>query len=446
MCADTFRAGAFDQLKQNATKARIPFYGSYTETDPAKIAADGVERFKAEKNDLIIVDTSGRHKQEDSLFEEMRQVSEMVKPDMTIFVMDSSIGQAAFDQAKAFKATVDIGSVIITKLDGHAKGGGAISAVAATKSPIIFIGTGEHIDEFEAFDTKPFVSRLLGLGDWTGFIDKIQDVIPTDQQPELLDKLAAGQFTMRILYEQFANIQKMGPMSTVMSMIPGFGNDMMPKGQEKQSQAKIKRMMCLMDSMTDEELDTTDLKKLQDPKRMERIGKGAGRRPEDVVELLEEYKRLSKMMGKMKGLKVPKKGGTGSSRRSIRICGRWRGRSAADAQTDRRHGGAPEHAQAAGGTGPGADAADDGEDDERRKDATGHGVLVGRGEAERVSCSPTEGSARLHLASTRTTPRRLFHVRSAGHRVGPHVPRARARHTDTRVSFVNPRATRPVLR
>lgn len=164
---------------------------------------------EAEKNDLIIVDTSGRHKQEDSLFEEMRQVSEAVQPDMTIFVMDSSIGQAAQDQARAFKATVDVGSVIITKLDGHAKGGGAISAVAATQSPIIFIGTGEHIDEFEPFDTKPFVSRLLGLGDWTGFIDKIQDVIPQDQQPELLDKLAQGHFTMRILYEQFANIQKM---------------------------------------------------------------------------------------------------------------------------------------------------------------------------------------------------------------------------------------------
>merc|ERR1712086_226190 len=106
VCADTFRAGAFDQLKQNATKARIPFYGSYTETDPAKIAADGVKRFTEEKNDLIIVDTSGRHKQEDSLFEEMRQVSENVKPDMTVFVMDSSIGQAACDQAAAFKAKV----------------------------------------------------------------------------------------------------------------------------------------------------------------------------------------------------------------------------------------------------------------------------------------------------------------------------------------------------
>jgi signal recognition particle subunit SRP54 len=151
------------------------------------------------------------------------------------------------------------------------------------------------------------------LGDWTGFIDKIADVIPADQQPELLDKLAQGQFTMRILYEQFANIQKMGPMSAVMSMIPGFGNDVMPKGQEKQSQAKIKRMMCMMDSMTDEELDTTSLKLLQDPKRMERIGRGAGRSPMDVVELIEEYKRLAKMMGKMKGLKAPKKGGYGQS-------------------------------------------------------------------------------------------------------------------------------------
>jgi signal recognition particle subunit SRP54 len=312
VCADTFRAGAFDQLKQNATKARIPFYGSYTETDPAKIAAQGVARFEAEKNDLIIVDTSGRHKQEDALFEEMRQVSESVSPDMTIFVMDSSIGQAALDQARAFKQTVDVGSVVVTKLDGHAKGGGAISAVAATKAPILFMGTGEHIDEFEPFDAKPFVSRLLGLGDWTGFIDKISDAIPTDSQPELLDKLAAGQFTMRILYEQFANIQKMGPMSSVMSMIPGFGNDVMPKGQEKQSQAKIKRMMCLMDSMTDEELDCCELKKLQDPRRMERWGRGAGRGPGDVVELIEEYKRLSKMMSKMKGLKAPKKGGYGN--------------------------------------------------------------------------------------------------------------------------------------
>ncbi|CAI7781512.1 unnamed protein product [Closterium sp. NIES-53] len=162
ICADTFRAGAFDQLKQNATKAKIPFYGSYTETDPAKIAQEGVAIMKKEGCDLIIIDTSGRHKQEASLFEEMRQVSELTNPDLVLFVMDSSIGQAAYDQAQAFKASVPVGAVIITKMDGHAKGGGALSAVAATKSPVIFIGTGEHIDEFEQFETKAFVSRLLG--------------------------------------------------------------------------------------------------------------------------------------------------------------------------------------------------------------------------------------------------------------------------------------------
>ncbi|KAK2631717.1 hypothetical protein EUGRSUZ_L02527 [Eucalyptus grandis] len=128
VCADTFRAGAFDQLKQNATKAKIPFYGSYTESDPVKIAVEGVETFIKENSELIIVDTSGRHKQEAALFEEMRQVSEATKPDLIVFVMDSSIGQAAFDQALAFKQSVPVGAVIVTKMDGHAKGGGALSA------------------------------------------------------------------------------------------------------------------------------------------------------------------------------------------------------------------------------------------------------------------------------------------------------------------------------
>lgn len=128
MCADTFRAGAYDQVKQNATKARIPFYGSYTEVDPVVIAQEGVDMFKKEGFEMIIVDTSGRHKQEESLFEEMLSVAQAVKPDNIIFVMDATIGQACEAQARAFKEKVDIGSVIITKLDGHAKGGGALSA------------------------------------------------------------------------------------------------------------------------------------------------------------------------------------------------------------------------------------------------------------------------------------------------------------------------------
>ncbi|KAL7143228.1 hypothetical protein ABFS83_08G177500 [Erythranthe nasuta] len=306
VCADTFRAGAFDQLKQNATKAKIPFYGSYTESDPVSIAVEGVERFKKENCDLIIVDTSGRHMQEAALFEEMRQVYEATKPDLVIFVMDSSIGQAAFDQAKAFKQSVAVGAVIVTKMDGHAKGGGALSAVAATKSPVIFMGTGEHMDEFEVFDVEPFVNRLLGMGggDWSGFVERIQEVVPKDQQ---LEKLSQGNFTFRTLYEQFQTLLKMGPMSQVLSMLPGFSQELMPEGREKESQAKIKRYMTMMDSMTNQELDSSNLKMMNESRLM-RIARGCGRPLRDVMELLEEYKRLAKIWGKMKGMKIPKKG------------------------------------------------------------------------------------------------------------------------------------------
>ena len=169
VCADTFRAGAFDQLKQNATKARIPFYGSYVETDPARIAADGVARFKEEKNDLIIVDTSGRHKQEDSLFEEMRQVSESVKPDMTIFVMDSSIGQAAQERARAFNHR-GRRERHHPKLDGHARRQRHLRRRAAIAHRLP--RHRRNIDEFK-HSTRSRSSRTLGLGDWTGFIDKI---------------------------------------------------------------------------------------------------------------------------------------------------------------------------------------------------------------------------------------------------------------------------------
>lgn len=146
VCADTFRAGAFDQLKQNATKLRIPFYGSYTEADPVLIAEEGVERFISDGYEIIIVDTSGRHRQEETLFEEMQEISAAVRPDNTIFVMDATQGQAVYDQALAFHGAVNVGSVIVTKLDGHAKGGGALSAVSATGSPIVFLGSGERFE------------------------------------------------------------------------------------------------------------------------------------------------------------------------------------------------------------------------------------------------------------------------------------------------------------
>jgi len=312
VCADTFRAGAFDQVKQNCTKARIPFYGSYTEVDPVVIATDGVEQFTNEGFEIIIIDTSGRHKQEESLFEEMLQISSVCKPDNIIFVMDASIGQACESQARAFKDKVDIGSVIITKLDGHAKGGGALSAVAATQSPIIFIGTGEHIDNFEEFRTKPFISKLLGMGDIEGLIEKVND-LKIEENQQLLDKLKHGHFTLRDMYEQFQNVRKMGPMSQIMGMLPGFSTEFLTKGGEQESMARLKRLMTIMDSMSDEELDCLDGNKLfsKQPSRISRVARGAGVMEFEVKDLLNQYAKFSQMVKKMGGMKGLFKGKPG---------------------------------------------------------------------------------------------------------------------------------------
>eukprot|EP01121_Diplochlamys_sp_Union-15-3_P014621 TRINITY_DN4685_c0_g1_i1.p1 TRINITY_DN4685_c0_g1~~TRINITY_DN4685_c0_g1_i1.p1 ORF type:complete len:477 (-),score=120.04 TRINITY_DN4685_c0_g1_i1:9-1439(-) len=299
VCADTFRAGAFDQLKQNATKAKIPYYGSYTERDPVKIASEGVDRFKGEGYDIIIVDTSGRHKQEDALFEEMEQVALATKPNNIIFVMDGSIGQAAHDQAAAFKARVEVGSVIVTKMDGHAKGGGALSAVAATKSPIIFLGTGEHIEDLDPFETEAFVSRLLGLGDVKGMWNLIKEAVPAESQPQIAKRLQEGKFSLRDMYEQFQNMLKMGPLNKVMEMLPGFGN-LLQGVKGEAGNAKVKAYMTIMDSMTDKELD--DPKVINDS-RINRISKGSGRSVREVKELLAQYKQFEKAVGQMKGFR-----------------------------------------------------------------------------------------------------------------------------------------------
>lgn len=309
ICADTFRAGAFDQLKQNATKAKIPFYGSYTETDPVKVAEEGVNKFKRENYEILIVDTSGRHKQEAALFEEMEQVAQAVSPDNITFVLDGTIGQAAFDQARAFKEKVGIGSIIITKLDSHAKGGGALSAVAATESPITFVGTGEHIDEFEPFAVRPFVSKMLGMGDMAGLYKTIKDIVPKEDQPQLYKKLTEGTFTLRDMYEQFQNLLKMGPLNKVMEMVPGMSN-LLKEGVGRDSNRKIKNYMTIMDSMTADELDDFKVltNKHSQQSRMVRIARGSGRSIKEVTELLEQFKHFEKVMKKMKGLKLGKGG------------------------------------------------------------------------------------------------------------------------------------------
>mmetsp|Transcript_2151 Transcript_2151/g.2466 ORF Transcript_2151/g.2466 Transcript_2151/m.2466 type:complete len:515 (+) Transcript_2151:132-1676(+) len=314
VCCDTFRAGALDQIKQNAIKLHIPYYGNPYEADPVKLAEEGVEQFRNEGYEIILVDTSGRHKQEVELFEEMEQVMEVAEPDEVIFVMDSTAGQGVFDQAAAFKESVPVGSVVVTKLDGNAKGGGALSAVAATNSPITFIGTGEHFDEFEHFDARSFVSRLLGMGDLKGLIETFKEKTDLfEKAPEMMERLQKGVFTLRDMKEQFASVMKMGNMSQLMSMIPGMSN-IMPKGHERDGAKRIQMFMTCMDSMTDDELDGIFKSRKWDEKdqkhkivvekyfnasRIRRIALGSGTSVQIVQLLLQCHRQFEKMIDKM---------------------------------------------------------------------------------------------------------------------------------------------------
>lgn len=297
VCADTFRAGAFDQLKQNATKLRIPFYGSYTEADPVRIAEDGVAQFRKENYEVIIVDTSGRHKQEADLFAEMQQVAKVVNPDDVVFVMDSTVGQAVYDQATAFRSAVPVGSVIITKLDGHAKGGGALSAVSATDSPITFYGTGEHFADFESFNAHSFVSRLLGMGDIRGLMEEVKHSGMLENQAAMVEKFSKGVFTLRDMYDQFKTVMKMGPISKIMSMIPGIPQALGgAAGNMDEGSARLKRFLYLMDSMTDAELD--GIVTLSESRQM-RIARGAGCHPIELQFLLKCHKQFAGVVNRM---------------------------------------------------------------------------------------------------------------------------------------------------
>lgn len=318
VCADTFRAGAFDQLKQNATKLRIPFYGSYAEADPVSIAQRGVDQFIAEHYEVILVDTSGRHRQEGALLEEMQEISNAVNPDDTVFVMDATQGQAIYDQAFAFREAVSVGSVIVTKLDGHAKGGGALSAVAATQSPISFLGSGEHFDDLTPFYAPSFIQQLLGMGgSMAGYMHEMKDLRDHQSQKEMLKKMKKGEFTLRDMYKQFQKTMQMGGMGKMMSGMAGAANMpeyLMPNSDE--STRRLKTFLYIMDSMTNAELDgKVDLHNITNPKdldsRIKRIARGSGTHPKEVQLLLQTHKQMQNFVSKSS---KAMKGGAGNAR------------------------------------------------------------------------------------------------------------------------------------
>lgn len=296
VCTDTWRPAAYEQLRQLCEPLDTPVYGDPENQDAIDLAKKGLEKFE-NKYDIILVDTAGRHKEEQYLLDEMKELSAVVEPDEVILVIDGTIGQQAKNQAESFKQTTDIGSIIVSKLDGSAKGGGALSAVAEIGAPIKFIGTGERVDDFEAFDPNRFISRLLGMGDLETLIEKAQEVTSEKSDKEMIDSIISGKFTLKDMENQLNMMNKMGPMQQIMKLIPGIGSQL-PANASKVTEEKLEKYKILMNSMTEYELENPEVIKKS---RINRISRGAGLTNDDVKELLKYYsvtKKALKGMGK----------------------------------------------------------------------------------------------------------------------------------------------------
>ena len=295
VAADTFRPGAVAQLKALAAASGVEVYSDEKEKDSVKIAKAGKAHFEGSKN-MIIIDTAGRHKEEKGLLQEMKDVVSGVKPDATILVIDGTIGQQCYSQALAFHQAAPVGGIVVTKLDGAAKGGGALAASAATGAKVFFIGAGERIDDLEEFVPTRFVGRLLGMGDLKALMDMVRESeVVVDEK--MTQRVMSGKMTMNDLLVQFEQMKKFGSLKKILEHIPGFSGQVDAKELDK-AEDRVKVYRSIIQSMTGDEKNNPET---INASRLRRIAKGSGRSEKDVRELLSRYKQMKTLVKTSKG-------------------------------------------------------------------------------------------------------------------------------------------------
>ncbi|MEM0054117.1 MAG: signal recognition particle receptor subunit alpha [Nitrososphaeria archaeon] len=295
ICADTFRPGAYEQLKTLCERAKIEFFGKPNETDSIKIALEGKEYFQKRGMNIIIVDTAGRHKEEKELINEMKKISEHLNPKLVLLVIDGTIGQQSYVQAKAFHEATQIGGIVITKLDGAAKGGGAIAAAASTQAKIFFISTGEGLEDIEKFNPQRFVGRLLGLGDVKAILERVRQAeIEADEVKAR--RIMSGKMTIDDLYDQLLQLKKFGSIRKILELIPGIPE--IDTINLDEIEDKIEKWRFIIQSMTKEERRDPEI---INSSRIKRIARGAGVEEKEVKEMLKQYNNMKLMMKKTKG-------------------------------------------------------------------------------------------------------------------------------------------------
>lgn len=298
VCADTYRPGAYAQMQQLVKQANIPTYGDLGTKDPVETASKGLKQF--DDFDVIIIDTAGRHKEEKGLISEMKMLEKAIHPDEIILVIDGTIGQQAAIQAEAFHEATPIGSIFVAKLDGSARGGGALSAVAAIGAPIKFISLGEKVGDVEPFVPSRFVGRLLGMGDLETLIEKVREAevkVPEKKMRAIL----SGKFTLTDMYEQMESMKSLGPFRRLLKMIPGLTYEV-PEGTMEMAEDKLKRWKVIIESMTPEEREKP---KICNSSRIRRVARGSGTSEKEVKELLKQHSMMKKMMKTLRRKKFP---------------------------------------------------------------------------------------------------------------------------------------------
>lgn len=302
LALDTFRPAAYEQLVQLGKQINVNVFGDPDEKNAVNIIKKYENEIK--KYDIVIADSSGRDALKQDMIDEIKAVENALKPQEILLVQGADIGQGAKEQATAFKNALNITGVVLTKMDGTAKGGGAITACSIAGAPIKFIGTGEKIDDLEEFEPKRFVSRLLGLGDIETLLEKAKEIAEEKTPDKELEKrIMSGKFNLLDFKAQLEAMSKMGPLSKIIDMLPGFGMAGIPKEMLSVQQDKLKKFKVIMDSMTKEELEHPEIIKSS---RIERIAKGSGTSVSDVKELLKQYEQIKKLMKGLKGKDIQK--------------------------------------------------------------------------------------------------------------------------------------------
>ena len=297
--ADVHRPGAYAQLSQLLEESSVIVYGEPDEKDAATIVRNGLAACSSA--DLVIVDTAGRHQLDDELVEELERIASITRATERWLVIDAQVGQAAGPVAASFHNLAGVTGIVVTKLDGTARGGGALSAVAATGAPLVHIGVGEKVSDLEKFEADRFISRLLGMGDIRGLIDLAPEDLDEEEAMRLTQRLMSGRFTLNDMYKQMEMMAKVGTIDKLMSFLPGnmFGGlGGMSKSQKEAMQGNLDRYRTIMDSMTAWEKNEPAKIKAD---RIQRIARGSGVKEKDVRELIAQWKRSRKMMKGMGG-------------------------------------------------------------------------------------------------------------------------------------------------